>query len=330
MKRFAAILVSSVLILAISGCSGQSKTTVSASSENDKGITINVGDITGYELVKDANALGYFTKEFGKDGVKVSVKNFQSGPPELEALTAKDLDIALMGDQPAVQGVANGIGIQVISGLLDGTHGNGLIARTDAGINKVADLKGKKVGVPVGTTSHQLLLIMLAKNNLKVSDIQLVNLSAGDMVTALQSGEIQAAVTFDPSLSQAVKAGGIKKISDAEGYKKTVSVIVARTRFTKEHPQLAVRFLKVMKETAAWRSQHFEQSLDIIAKQTGISADTLRPGLEATPPMLNLDNDSQQSLLATAQYLKNSNIIKQDVTIKQIFNDQYAKAAGIQ
>ena len=235
-----------------------------------------------------------------------------------------------MGDQPAVQGVANGVGIQVISGLLDGTHGNGLIARTDAGINKIADLKGKKVGVSVGTTAHQLLLIMLAKNNLKVSDIQLVNLAAGDIVTALQSGDIQAAVSFDPNMSQAVKAGGVKKISDAEGYKKIVNVIVARTRFTKEHPQLAVRFLKVMKETAAWKNQHFDQSLDIIAKQTGISADTLRPGLVSMPPMLKLDSDAQQSLLATAKYLKDNNVIKKDLTIQQILNDQYAKSAGIQ
>ncbi len=342
MKKLLISLLIAALALTGAGCANTGSDTSAsaapvasgsqsdAASSSDKGVTIRVGDLASYELIKDADEKGFFEEEFSKDGVTVEIKSFQSGPPELEALTAKDLDFALMGDQPAVQGVANEIGIQVVSGLLDGTHGNGLIAREDAGISQVADLKGKKVGVPVGTTAHQLLIKMLEKNNLKASDIQLVNLAAGDIVTSLQTGNIQAAVTFEPSLTKAVAGGGIKKISDAEGYKEIINVIVGRTEFTKEHPDLAVRFLKVIKKTAEWRDSNFEESLGILAKRTGVDKEALRASASSMPPLLALKDSHKQAILETAQYLKNNNIIRRDLTVEQIFNDEYAVKAGIQ
>ena len=70
------------------------------------------------------------------------------------------------------------------------------------GINKVNDLKGKKVAVTPSTPSQTLLLFMLEAANLKTTDIEMVEVpSASDAETAFKSGKVDAAVVWDPQAS---------------------------------------------------------------------------------------------------------------------------------
>jgi aliphatic sulfonates family ABC transporter substrate-binding protein len=292
---------------------------------------IRVGDIAGYEIIKIADEKGFFNEEFEKDGIEVQIYNFLSGPPEIEALSAKNLDLALMGDQPAVQGISNKIGIHIISGVSDGTEGNGLIVRTDSGINSIADLKGKRVAVPVGTTAHQTLIRMLEKNGLTVADIELVNLGAGDIPTSIQSGNIQAAVAYEPGLTNAEKTSGgaVKKLASAAGYKQIMSVFVARDGFAAEYPELVTRFLKAIRRAVLWRNDNFEESLAIMAKRIGLDPEILRISLELTPPKLALNEQHRAAILETSEYLYKNGITAEKITPTQAFEDKYAKEAGI-
>ncbi len=351
MKQILSFLMAAVLVFSLIGCvdttesanadasqpvaetanAGADETSSPAvqSDTPSEPIVIHVGDLTLYEIVKDAEEKGFFKEEFEADNITVEISNFQSGPPELEALAAKDLDFALMGDQPAVQGVASEIGIQVVSGLLDGTQGNFLVTPSGSGITSPADLKDKKVGVPVGTTAHQLLLKILEKNGLAVSDIELINLKAADIFTSLQTNNIDAAVTFDASTAQAVANGELIKIADGTGYKQIINVIVARTEFLEQYPEIAARFLKVLKKTAEWRDENFEESLSILATRSSIDKESIRALLSSLPPLLALSDSHKQAILETAQYLKDNEIITEDLTAADIFNDSYAKEAGI-
>jgi sulfonate transport system substrate-binding protein len=298
---------------------------------NGQPVTINLGDLSGYPIVKVANAKGFFKEEFEKDNVTVTVHNFQSGPPEVEALAARSLDFALMGSQPALQGISNGVGIHILSGVVDASGANGLIVRADAGINSIADLKGRKVGVPVGTTSHLTLIKQLEKNGLTVNDIELLNLAAGDIPSSILTGAIPAAVIFEPGLTGAVAngQGTIRKLDTAAGYVRLVDVIVARDKFVKTYPDLAVRLLKVIKRTVLWYNEHQEESLDILASYLSINKEVFRPLILAMPPLLALKPEDKNSILETAKYLRDSGIITADLREERIFDDRFAREAGI-
>jgi sulfonate transport system substrate-binding protein len=294
-------------------------------------VIINLGDLAGYPIVKVANAKGFFEEEFEKDNVTVAVHNFQSGPPEIEALAAKSLDFALLGSQPALQGIANGAGIHILSGLVDASDANGLIVRADAGISSIADLKGRKVGVPVGTTSHLTLIKQLEKNGLTVNDIELLNLAAGDIPSSILTGAIPAAVIFEPGLTGAVANGQgiIRKLDTASDYVRLVDVIVARDEFVKTYPDLTARFLKVIKRTVIWYNEHLEESLDILASYLSINKEVFRPLIFAMPPLLALKPEDRNSILETVKYLRDNGIITADLKDSQIFDDSFAREAGI-
>jgi NitT/TauT family transport system substrate-binding protein len=82
---------------------------------------------------------------------------------------------------------------QVIVLTNDNSTGNDkVIAR--AGINSVADLKGKKVAAEEGTVDHFLLLQGLNKAGLSSSDIKFVPLETGKAATAFVAGKVDNVV----------------------------------------------------------------------------------------------------------------------------------------
>ena len=66
------------------------------------------------------------------------------------------------------------------------------VARKDTAIRSIADLKGKRVGYVRATTAHYFLSKQLAEAGLSFSDIQAINLSPSDGLSAFDRGDLDA------------------------------------------------------------------------------------------------------------------------------------------
>jgi taurine transport system substrate-binding protein len=184
---------------------------------------------------------------FGKNGLDVKLSQFPAGPAMLPALAASQVDIAWMGEFPAVTGYSNGLPIEILfMERLDLTNVR-LSANPAAGITKVADLKGKKIGVAIGSTSHYHTLQALAQNGLKPSDVTFVNLTPANMPPAYIARQIDAAFVWEPNIG-AIERAGAKPIATTESLNMiTGGVWVARKPFVAENAETVRRFL------TAWR-----------------------------------------------------------------------------
>ena len=92
-----------------------------------------------------------------------------------------------------------------------------IIVPSDSTVKSVADLKGKKVAFPgEGTQQYPLLLKALADAGLKVSDIQLFKTDGSQVPTLLQNKSVDAGITWDPHVSNALAAGHSKVLVKAE------------------------------------------------------------------------------------------------------------------
>jgi NitT/TauT family transport system substrate-binding protein len=107
-----------------------------------------------------------------------------------------------------------------IFGLDESSGGDGIVANT--GINTVKDLKGKQIGVNVGSVSQFFLEFVLQQNGMSDSDVTLVKMSQDDVPAALAANRIDAGVTWEPNLSKSVK-NGAKLIANS---KETPGLIV--------------------------------------------------------------------------------------------------------
>lgn len=87
----------------------------------------------------------------------------------------------------------------------ESSGGDGIIAKRD--IHSIAELKGKRIACTFGTYSYWFLVLVLEKAGLSLHDVTLVEVdSATSAANAFLSGSVDAAVTFEPFLSQVVSS----------------------------------------------------------------------------------------------------------------------------
>ncbi|MDB9424440.1 hypothetical protein PN437_05855, partial [Microcystis aeruginosa CS-564/01] len=108
----------------------------------------------GYQVIPNpellAKALGLADKAF--PDAKVEYISFDSGRDVNTAIAAKGIDFGALGTVPASVGIASGLPYQVYFILDVIGAAEALIVKK--GIKSIADLKGKKVATPFGSTAH--------------------------------------------------------------------------------------------------------------------------------------------------------------------------------
>jgi len=141
-----------------------------------------------------------------------------------------------------------------------------IIARKDSGIKKGVDLKGKKVGVNRGTSSHFFLAVSLIHNRLSISDVEMINIKTVDLPAALKNNEVDAISVWQPYTLTAMQLLGDNAIElpSAEIYRTTFNFAVMKT-FAKEHPETLQRFLRAIDKAAAFIRNDREKAQEIIA-----------------------------------------------------------------
>ena len=209
-------------------------------------LPIRIGFQTGEVnvLLSHAVAAGLFEKE----GLAVTLAQFPAGPAMLPALAAGEVDLAWMGEFPAVTGYANGLPIAILfMERIDATNVR-LVANPAAGIASPTDLKGKRIGVAIGSTSHYHLLRALSQAGLKAEDVRLVNLTPANMPPAYAAGQIDAAFVWEPNVG-AMERQGAKAIATTKSLGMiTGGVWVTRKPFVAGSGETVQRFLKAWDE----------------------------------------------------------------------------------
>ena len=332
MKKKKLFLISIIFVFIISlitGC-GQSKTnTATNEKENSKNIVVHYGYQPGHAQIVVAKEKGWLDEEFSKDGITIELNKFASGPPIIEAFTGNRLEFGQVGDQPALQAQANNAKIKVIGLYGIASKTNQLLATSSSGVKSINDLKGKKVGVTIGSVGHQLLYILLDAAGLKSSDIEVLNLQPADIKSSLASKNIDAAVTWDPIATQIVNEGIAQLITDGEKYKLSANVIIANSDFLKQHGDVAERLIKVLDKTQKWIEENKQEALEIVSKDSGFSVDVLKPSFDKTDRNIKFSDEAIKSIKDTAKYLYDNKVIQKEVNVDDLIDKTYLNNAGI-
>src|SRR6202167_3628273 len=104
-------------------------------------------------LLKDK---GWLEKEFAKDGISIRWVQTLGSNKALEFLNAGSIDFGSTAGSAALLSKVNGNPIKLIY-VYSRPELNALVTRKDTAINKIEDLKGKRVAVTRGTDPHIFL-----------------------------------------------------------------------------------------------------------------------------------------------------------------------------
>ncbi len=148
---------------------------------------------------------------FKKAGANVTSLKFDSGKTTRDAMIAGRVDVGVIGATPFVIGAAKGE-LEAIAVALYGARTQSIVASAKSGINSVQDLKGRKVGSQLGSATDSVFQNkILPKFGLSKSDVQVINVTFQNQLSALASGSIDAFAGVEPfpSLAEVENIGKV-------------------------------------------------------------------------------------------------------------------------
>lgn len=148
---------------------------------------------------------------------EVEFSTFTSGPPQVEALNAGQIDVAVTGNTPPVFGAAAGARASIVSAYANGGEGDRILVPGDSPVQSVADLAGRTILVAKGTSAHGHLLLQLRKAGVAPESVELVFLQPAEAGSAFSRGDADAWAIWDPYTAITQTTTDARTIATAAG-----------------------------------------------------------------------------------------------------------------
>lgn len=279
---------------------------------------LRIGFQKGASLLVLQKAQGSLERKLAPQGFSVKWVEFPAGPQLLEGLNVGSVDIGFVGEAPPIFAQAAGAKFYYIGHDPAAPKAEALVVPKDSPIKTVAELKGKKVALNKGSNVHFLLVKLLEKNGLKLSDIQPVYLPPADARAAFESKNVDAWVIWDPFTAAAEKQIGARVLADATGVAQNHQFYLAERSFTEKHPQIIRAVFEDSAEKGKWVKANLRQAAEIIAPLQGLPVDVAELSLRRyefnVQPLSDTVVEQQQKIADTFAELK---LIPKPISVKE-------------
>ena len=296
-KRIGAAALAAVMVMACAGCGNKAASTDDTSKSSDTKalnkadhLNIAVQPIPGYlpvSLLEDNGWVEEALKEAGYDDVKVTYTEFESGPPENESFASGAQDVGVMGNVPTISAAAAGQARTILGVAYNGEKTEAVLVPKDSKITSAKDLKGKKIGLVVGSIAQDFVERLLDKEGLTDEDVELVNLASTEQQNALATGQVDAIAVWQPMIAQVETAGTGKVLVDG---------------------------------TDLYKCEN------LISGKYNLDADIVNATISDMNFQVSVTDEDIEDFQKTADWLYESGNVKKQVTVKDIVNSTYANS----
>jgi len=214
------------------------------------------------------------------DAKQVQLVETSSASESLAALFDQRVDGAMLTLDEVLSARAKGLPLTIVL-ILDRSAGaDALLA--DSSITSIRQLQGKRVGVENSAVGKLFLHHALERANLAPSEITLLNVPVNQHLSACARGEVDAVVTFEPSLSK-IAAIGWHNLIDSRDIDVIYDVLAIRTDQLKWYPNQVVHLTQShLKAVQLWQKNPIDTAYRL-AQRLGVDVQnipSLYKGLE--------------------------------------------------
>jgi sulfonate transport system substrate-binding protein len=264
---------------------------------------------------------GLLEKEFAKDGIGVRWVQTLGSNKALEFLNAGSIDFGSTAGSAALLSKINGNPIKSIY-VYSQPEWTALVTRKDTSIDKIQDLKGKRVAVTRGTDPHIFLVRALLSVGLTEKDISEVLLQHPDGKTALIRGDVDAWAGLDPMMAQAQVEDGARlfyRNKDANTY----GILNGREEFLNTYPDLTRRVLAVYETARKYCLANYDDEKRVFIEATKLPGPVVDIQLkERTDLNFNrIGAPQRDTILKAGLALQQAGVIPGNVDVKQTLDD---------
>jgi NitT/TauT family transport system substrate-binding protein len=264
-------------------------------------VKVGVSDWTGWVAWYVAENQGYFKKY----GANVKLVWFANYSDSIAALSTGQLDANSQTWSDTLGPLQKGLPLKAVL-INDNSFGNDALMVSPK-IHSFADLKGKKVALEQFSVSHFVLYTALARHGLTPHDVTVVNLAAGDAAAAFISGRVDAAVVWNPWISQIERSGKGRALFTSRDMPGLIpDLLVVQQSAIQNKRQDLIGMTRAWFDTVAYIQNNPDAAVKIMSKVVGMSPSDYKvflPGTRFFDTAANLDGfnaTSPASLVAVA------------------------------
>ena len=271
-------------------------------------------------------------------GINVETVRLAGGPEIVSQVATGQLQLGGGGMGAAgFNAVVSGLPVEYVAPLHSGYVEDYFVVRKalwGKEVKRIADLKGRTVALNIrGAAVEWMLDLALRRDGLTIKDVQVKLMPFPDMVPALESGAVDAAILSEPFPTLAEEKGvAVRPLTKAPGAKPVpITAIFWNKEWAAANPDLAnrvmVAYLKAARDLALGDGWQGDKTLDVIVKFTPAKPDVLKKArphaLDANLEMDASVLDSMQKFNAELGYLK----YKELQPVGKLFNFAYRDRA---
>lgn len=235
-------------------------------------------------LGEAASYVAYCNGYFEEEGLDVTLTYNNAGFESLKNLFEGDADIITVAETPIVYtsfdkkkytDFERGE-FYIIGNMNHSDKIHFVLARKDKGINSASDLKGKKVAVYRGTASDFFMDSFFILNGIKSSDVEIVNMDPPTMVSAIEKGEIDAIVCWQPHiLNTQLELGDNAIILPSENIYTASWLIIVMKDYAEKNPEVLEKFVRAIVKAENFIAGNREESIDIHSEESGLAREII-------------------------------------------------------
>ncbi len=276
---------------------------------------VNFGVQPATQPIYIARSAGLLDKIEAKHNVKIEFKTFSYGAPQNQAMAAGQIDLSSAGMGPAIVAAARLPAKLLAISILEQTA---IIVPADSPVKTVADLKGKRIAYPgEGSQQFPLLVTALKQAGLQLSDVELFKTKGSDVPQLVDQKSVDAGITWDPHVSQALASGKSRVLLKAEKILPLKSGhyigngVYGRTEFIDANPALVEDILVAIIQAIGMINADPEKAVKMWSDQIGFPPEVIRFSLKEGISVYDADVVPTQELVTKyVSFLKEAKILE--------------------
>jgi ABC-type nitrate/sulfonate/bicarbonate transport system substrate-binding protein len=185
---------------------------------------------------------------FKKHGLDIELIHIASTSKAIQSMLAGEIQFTTADALNSIQAVAAGADVVMVC---EGVNRFVFSIMARADVKRVADLKGKKIGITrLGSSTHTAVLHVVNKAGLGPNDYTLLQLGeVPNILTTLLAGQIDAGALSPPTNSRAKKSGLHELVNLGIDGPEYPSTVIASTRaYVKANPENTRRMVRALGE----------------------------------------------------------------------------------
>ena len=273
---------------------------------------------TGYTGKTESITIGYSPFEstalfwiaqdqqfLSRNGLNVTIRKYETGVGSLDGVLNGEADIAVgVTEFPMVGRALRKERICTIGTINKGDFIY-IVGRKDRGIERVSDLKGKRIGTTLRTVAEFHLGRFLELHGMNMGEVTLVDLKTpAEWVNAVVEGDIDAVVTAQPYANSARERLGANAVFwPAQSSQPLYGLIISTVEWIKTHPEAVRRLIKSLAQAEEYALRNPAGAKGIVQKSLDLDASYMETVWSQNQFSLSLDQSLITAMEDEARWL---------------------------